>query len=164
MLWINIDGYEGKYQVTNCGQVRSLSRTVYRESGKSKRRIIRTRILKQFTNDQGYCIVGLHGNGKFKSAKVHRLIAASFLGNPNNFNCVNHKNGIKTDNRVENLEWCTPKENIIHAFRTGLMNNTAPLFVQVIKEAVKKGFKQSDIAKYFRIHYSTVYRINLRTQ
>jgi hypothetical protein len=109
-VWKDIKGYEGLYQVSNLGRVKSLC---YYGGKKEK-------IIKGGVNPQGYIIIGLNKNNKRTSYTEHRLVALAFLDNPNNYPVINHKNGIKTDNRVENLEWCTYQQNTIHAFETGL--------------------------------------------
>lgn len=76
--------------------------------------------LKTKNNQNSYAIVKLFWGLEFKTFRVHRLIAKKFIPNPENKPCVNHKNGIKSDNRVENLEWCTYSENMKHAYENGL--------------------------------------------
>ena len=93
-IWKPILNYEGLYEVSNWGRVKSL------KFGKE-------RILKPGTNKYGYLIVILCKNGKVKSFSVHRLVAEAFLPNPHNYPCVNHKDECKTNNNVNNLEWCT---------------------------------------------------------
>ncbi len=109
-LWKPIEGYEDRYEVSNMGNVRSLN---YRNTGKEK-------TLTPITEGKGYLMVGLCRGQTMKWQKVHRLVAAAFIPNPEDKPQVNHKNGIKTDNRVENLEWATNSENQKHAYKTGL--------------------------------------------
>lgn len=97
-IWKDIEGYPN-YQVSNMGRVKSLN---YNRTGKEK-------ILKP--SKCRYVMVGLNKDGKSKHFSVHRLVASAFIPNPNNLPYINHINEIKTDNRVENLEWCTAKYN-----------------------------------------------------
>lgn len=101
-IWSDVEGYEGKYMVSNIGKVKSLD---YHRTGKEK-------IMKPRKDKKGYLYVGLYKNKKEKWVSVHRLVAAAFIPNPENKPCIDHINTIKDDNRVENLRWATPKENV----------------------------------------------------
>ena len=100
-IWKPIVDYEGLYEISNRGNVRSLC------AGRWKSRIMR----KPVKDKDGYLTVNLKKNGRYKCAKIHRLVAEAFLDNPNNFPCINHKDENKTNNHVINLEWCTIKYN-----------------------------------------------------
>lgn len=114
--WKDILGFEGEYQVSNLGSVKSLGRmTNMKSHNKIVKRKTNERILKP-GNYNGYLQVYLSSNGKVKPCTVHRLVAQAFLKNCDNKTQVNHINGIKNDNRVENLEWCTASENQRHKF------------------------------------------------
>ena len=103
IIWKDIPGYENKYQVSNKGEVRSLPR-----NGTKKEIVIK----KQFLDKDGYCIVKLRNNNCPKMKKVHRLVAETFLKNENNLNIIDHINGVRNDNRIENLRWVTVRENV----------------------------------------------------
>ena len=108
-IWKNIKDYPN-YMVSNLGRVKSLGRWVnYKNKGK---RLKREKILKSSVDKIGYMYVGLYKNGKVKYFKVHRLVAEAFYGEIPKGMQVNHINEIKTDNRLENLNLMTPKENI----------------------------------------------------
>jgi len=109
-VWKDIQGFEGRYQVSNLGNVKSLN---FNNTGK-------VRLLNNKNLVKGYPFVTLSKNGKYKNYTIHRLVSLAFIQNPSNKPAVNHINGIKTDNRAVNLEWVTQSENMQHALNTGL--------------------------------------------
>jgi sulfate adenylyltransferase subunit 1 (EFTu-like GTPase family) len=130
-IWKDVLGYEGFYQVSNLGNVKSCERIVKHFRGGN--RILKEK-LKSLTKDKdGYLRVCLCKYGKEKLISVHRLVCMSFIENPENKNQVNHINGIKYDNKINNLEWSTSHENMQHAYRTGLqkpvINNEKPVLM-----------------------------------
>jgi hypothetical protein len=126
-IWKPITGFEGCHIISNLGRIMRLARIVKRKSGRSgwKTYPVREKLLRlNSPNIHGYVKVTLSKNGEvFQMLSVHRLVAMHFVPNPYEKPEVNHKNGIKTDNRAENLEWVTRVENIQHACRTGLFDN-----------------------------------------
>ena len=107
-IWRDIVDYENKYQVSNFARVKSFCK------GKVK-------LLKLDVDNKGYLRVGLYKNGKQKMCLVHILVAKAFIPNPDNKPCVNHIDGNKQNNSIENLEWVTSSENIVHAYELGLI-------------------------------------------
>ena len=107
--WRKIKGYEGIYSVSNIGNIRNDQTN---------------KILSKYVSHKGYEVIYLCNKGKRKNMKVHRLVAIAFIPNVENKPQVNHKDGNKLNNNVDNLEWVTCKENINHAFKTGLVDIT----------------------------------------
>lgn len=105
-IWKDIKDYEGLYQVSNKGRIRSL---VFRNNICSKSKI---RIMCPWDNGKGYLIVSLHKQGNRKNFYVHRLVAAAFCDNHNGYNYINHKDYNRKNNDMSNLEWCTQKQNV----------------------------------------------------
>ena len=113
-IWKDIYGYEG-YQISNAGNVRH----IYKNKNGT---IIKN--LKNTVNGGGYVRIALYKNKKSVKTLVHRIVAAEFIQNPNNYSIINHLDGNKVNNTVQNLEWCTNSQNIKHAYRTGLSRRT----------------------------------------
>lgn len=118
--WKNVKGYEDLYEVSDLGRIRSKYREFYRENPSYKDSIqfisYKPKFIRFYLTNKGYCRVGLYKNGIKKNHQVHRLVADAFLNNELNKEQVNHINGIKNDNRVNNLEWVTNSENRLHSY------------------------------------------------
>ena len=144
-VYVDIPGYEG-YQVSNYGRVRN------KKTGK---------ILKPYITNKGYYTVGFWTDGKKKRLSIHRLVAKAFLPNPNNLPEVNHINGCKTDNSVCNLEWASGRNNVLHAYRTKLRKTKlSEIQVAEIKNLIKQGLTQREIASKYNVSHSTISEIN----
>jgi len=163
-IWKPILNYENFYLASSAGRIRSLERNIkHYRGGKS---LYKGKIFERSSaSKHGYIYVPLHKDGINKQFSVHRLIAQTFIPNPDNKPYINHKNGIKTDNRIENLEWCTASENNKHAFKIGLKNqvgsnhNRSKLTekqVRVIKHCINLGMRNCEIAKYFPVVASNI--------
>ena len=113
-VWKEIRGYEGMYECSNHGNIRSLTRTIIRNTGIAERK--NGRVLAQSKNKNGYLQVALWKNGKRKVAYVHRIVADTFLETDDERTYVNHKDGNRLNNRVDNLEWVTASENELHSY------------------------------------------------
>lgn len=114
-IWKDIPNYEGTYQVSNLGRVRSVSHTVVNNKNGGKR-TVQSRLLKQeFRN--GYLVVYFCKDRKRKQFSVHRLVAQAFCVNPNNYTVVNHIDFNKTNNNANNLEWCTQLQNTRYSYK-----------------------------------------------
>lgn len=124
-IWKNIPNYEGLYQVSNLGNIRSLDKFSFTNNRFNKmKRKVKGRILKPYLNEKtGYLQIVLSNNKKQKTWLVHRLVAQTFISNLENKPQVNHIDGDKNNNNINNLEWCTCSENIKHAFINNLSHS-----------------------------------------
>ena len=120
-IWKDIKGYEGYYQISNMGNVKSLERTVTKSNGVVQ--IRKERIMNKRESTDGYYIAKLNVNNHSKSIAIHRLVAQHFIPNPDNLPEVNHIDTNRKNNRVDNLEWCTHKDNVRYSADKGHYRN-----------------------------------------
>lgn len=161
--WKDINGYNGAYQVSSAGRVRSLNKNYGKKRDEPK-------ILKPYKNNCGYLRVWLCKNGNGKNKFIHRLVAEAFVANKDNKEIVNHLNGVKSDNNYDNLEWCTRSENQKHAFKIGIQESvkgsdqgSSKLTeddVISIRNLYKTGlYTQAEIGKEYGVVHTVISRI-----
>lgn len=168
-IWKDIPGLN-YYQASNLGNIKSLPKMVNNNLTKVPY-LMKGRILVQMNTTTGYKRVSVIDGNEKKQISVHRLVAMAFLDNPDNKRTVNHKNGIKYDNRIENLEWATYSENTSHAIKNGLKipgsgstwhrSKVDELQVIVIRK-LRDIVLQRELARYFNINRTTVSFIQSR--
>lgn len=169
-IWLPVVGYEGWYEVSSLGRTRSVTRSVRSHSGgfQIKKGMILSPIL---TTGEcgGYLLISLTKNGERHGTGVHRLVAKAFIPNPENKPQVNHKNSIRNDNRVENLEWVTASENIRHGYargtwvkdkRYGEDNARSKITNAQRREIISRSAQEThdSLAREFGLHQSTISR------
>jgi len=149
-FWKPIQGFEGYYDVSSQGRVRSWRHPCRR--GHVLRRDTPPRVLKESLNNGGYRRVILeNASGSRKTLLVHQLVAKAFIPNPEGRTQVNHLTGLKKDCRVDGLEWTTPAENTHHAVRYGLLAAKPEEQVREIRRMAKSGISQAVIARQFNL-------------
>lgn len=132
--FVPIKGYEGLYEINMIGQVKIIGRIIVRGVRVCS---CKDRIMKINNNRNGYPFVALRKNGVQKCYSIHRLVALHFIPNKNNYPVINHINGIRTDNRIENLEWCTQSKNVKHAYDIGVAIGPCKIRVRCTKTGKK---------------------------
>lgn len=156
-IWKPIVGYEGFYEVSNKGRVRSLKRKVSNGHGFY---IKEGRVLAMSKTTTGYWKVELKKSGeKRRSMKVHRLVAFAFIPNPENKPNINHIDGNPLNNEVENLEWCTQKENLLHATRNGLIkmvDNFTENRYEILREYTIDKKSAFDLSKKYKCSQASI--------
>lgn len=157
-IWKDVLGYEGLYKISNLGNVLSCRKKHGNYFWKEFK-------MATHFDGSGYRFVVLQKEKEKKQPKLHRLIAEHFIPNSNNYPIVNHINGIKSDNSIENLEWCTQSQNILHSFKNGMSSQLGSknaysklkeIDVLEIRKLVKNNFSRKSIAFKFNISLPTI--------
>ena len=136
-IWKDIKGYEGLYQISNLGNVKSLER--YKQNH-GVTQLVGEKIKSTRLLSSGYLVTDLYKDNKSKTAKIHRLVAETFIPNPNSKETVNHIDGNKLNNRVDNLEWATHREQNDHFYKIGLKSKES--INKAIQSMIKSTSKQ----------------------
>ena len=162
-IWKDIEGYEGLYQVSNLGNVKSLNRLIkHNRSGFLK---LKSKIIKPCTTKTGYVVFHLYKNSKQTHKTAHRLVAECFLENIFSKEDINHIDGNKLNNNILNLEWNTRSENLKHAYNTGLKERGEKHYnsklteknILIIREL--KGFSHTKIAEQYNVSRKCISKI-----
>lgn len=164
--WRPAKGFEQELEISSLGNLKSIPRMVkvVSKTGIVFERPYKGRTISLNPKKTGYCQVDFRNK---KGCYIHRLVAETFIPNPENKPCVNHINGIKSDNRIENLEWCTHKENITHAINTGLIRTGADSSSSKMKtedvrliKFLKNKVSIRNLSEFFNTTYSNIQNIN----
>ena len=154
-IWKNVVGFEEQYEISNLGNLRSKERFVKHWRGGERK--YKSNFKNIRLNDHGYFRCNLKNEGKRYDFTIHRLVALAFIPNEENKPFINHKNGIKTDNRVENLEWCNQSENVTHAVKNRLIKTK--LTDEQAKKIFNSQLSNRKLAEIYDINHSIVWRI-----
>lgn len=164
-IWKDIVGYEGLYQISNLGRVKSLKRKVY--AGRNRMRWQYERILSNNkTNGNGYIVVSLNKESKSKNKYVHRLVAEAFLENPNNYKYINHKDQNTFNNNANNLEFCTAQYNSTYRdahikrglkFRNNLVNSKKVYQLDENENIIKEFPSMAEASRELGTNHTSIY-------
>jgi len=165
-VWTDIPNYKGYYKISNIGRIKSLVRPMTMANGVVG--LLYEKEMNPMIRKSGYYCTEFSKNGQRKHFLVHRLLAITFLPNPKNLPCVNHIDGVRTNNNLTNLEWCTQAENLIHAYKIGNKKpmdgnlHSAKLSVADVAEIrvkISSGMMYKDICKDYPVTESTISNI-----
>lgn len=156
-IWKPIIGYENLYEVSSKGRVKSIARVINRKNG--RKQFVKEKLIAPANNGKGYYRVRLAKNGKNTAYALHRLVASSFIPNPKELPEINHKDEDKSNNIVENLEWCDRAYNMNYGTRksrAALANSTPIIQIDADGKLVKEWVSCVEAARQLDIHYQNI--------
>jgi hypothetical protein len=160
-VWEDIEGFVGYYQISNHAEIRSLDRWVATKPSSNNKRFIKGQVMKSCINN--YRVIRLSKDGISKHFLLHRLLALAFIPNPNNYPCVNHIDGNKLNNDLNNLEWCTYSYNSTHSYIIGKQNKKGENhhFAKLTEKDVREiRYMDGTLTRWFM---SKLYNISIHT-
>ena len=159
--WKDLADYEGLYQISTYGRVKSLHRQVKNGDGEIT---VNERILGWHFTEQNYATVMLSNNGKYKNCKVHRLVASTFIPIIKGKDVINHKDGNKMNNIVDNLEWVTTNENIAHALNNGFSSSTlnGESVVEICEKYLTGSYTRRQLAVEYNVSIQVIKNITTK--
>jgi len=162
-IWKDVMGFEGFYKISNYGKIKTLERVVDMPNGGT--RLDKSKLLKCRDTPNGYKMVKLMARGKVKDISVHRLVGEHFIDNPNNKLTINHIDGVKHNNKYDNLEWATQSENILHSLHIlgniNTVNKSKRKIVQLLDECgncFREHIGIRNCAKIEKVSTATIYQ------
>lgn len=151
-VWVSVKDHEGLYEISSLGRIKSLDKSWVTNIGGPCKKA--GKLLTPSANN-GYYHIKLWKEGQSKWYQIHQLVATAFIPNPKGKPQVNHKNSTRSDNRVENLEWCTPKENLVHASEKGRLKNiNGKMVVNITTGQTYKSCKEA--SEFSGLNYQTL--------
>lgn len=167
--WKDVKGYEGLYQVSSFGRVKRMTKKVYNPGTYSGECTYREKLLSPHIDSVGYYQILLRNKNKIKRVRVHRIVAEAFIDNPNELPVINHKDGNKLNNNIDNLEWCSHSHNTKEAFRIGLAHHKSLWGSEHPKAKVVYQFDKNnnfikrwdciaDAQRELRVHGANIYK------
>lgn len=161
--WMPIKTWEDFYEISSEGNIKTLQHFAYGGHGKRQKILVKEKIRTHCSFVGGYAIIKLVKRSRMSSDLVHRMVAKHFIPNPENKPQVNHKDGNKLNNRVDNLEWNTAQENTKHAFKCGIKNNSiikrSPLCNEIVLEIFNSKLSLGELSKQYDLPKLTVQSI-----
>lgn len=156
-IWKPVKGYEGKYEVSNLGRIKSLDRIIHCKNGVDRNVLGE---LKKQQKRNGYLFTTLYKNGESKFIYIHRMVADAFLDNPYEYPCINHKDEVKTNNRADNLEWCSYSYNSTYGHardRVEEAHRKTVIQMDLEENEIKRYSSLKEAAKAMSINYKSAH-------